>query len=349
MHVFVVSTSERGEKITRPLRAVDINCIQFTIQSIKDTPNLLKQIQRENPDIIIVDSLSFAGGTVALAKAIFSIPYVIRIRGDAMSEHRSLFRRHLSRGSYGRAAKQLPRYAATKLSLEMTENYLFVSDYVKQVYNKTGMSAQVINTPCFMLESNFEYSSDNSLVGFEPNQTVILAVTNMNYLPKVEGLLQALDPLSEVLETEPETTMVIAGDGPYFEKIEKEVEDLPGSIITLGYVDEIEPLYDRADIFVHFSLLDAYPSTVLEAYASRTPVVANDAVGMSEQIIDGETGYLVDIEDSESIQRIVRSLISSPKKRKALGNRGYEYATDNNSLEEIGQQFESYLTQLLYE
>jgi glycosyltransferase involved in cell wall biosynthesis len=108
-------------------------------------------------------------------------------------------------------------------------------------------------------------------------------------------------------------------------------------------------LYDRADIFVHFSLLDAYPSTVLEAYASRTPVVANDAVGMSEQIIDGETGYLVDIEDSESIQRIVRSLISSPKKRKALGNRGYEYATDNNSLEEIGQQFESYLTQLLYE
>lgn len=345
--VLVVSTTERGEKITRPLAAVGVDTTRFTVQSIEEVPDLLAHIRREDPAVVVVDSLSFAGGTVALAKLLFSVPYVVRIRGDAMSEHRSWFRTHVSRGAYGRALKQIPRYVATKGALEATDNYLFVSEYLKERYDVEGDRAAVINTPCFMLEEELDEVEVTDPLGIDPDQTMILAVTNMNYPGKVEGLVRGLDPISTVLSANDDATLVIAGDGPYHDRVERRARALPGDIHLPGYVSEIEPLFERADIFIHFSLLDGYPSTVLEAYASRTPVIANDAVGMSEQVTDGETGYLVDLDAPETIRRRLERLLHSPAERETLGQNGYEYVSENNGTERIGSQFRSYLEPFL--
>lgn len=345
--VLVVSTSERGEKITRPLAAVDIDTTRFTVQSVEQVPDLLGHIRREDPAVVIVDSLSFAGGTVALAKLLFSVPYVIRVRGDAMSEHRSWFRTHVSRGAYGRALKQIPRYVATKCALWATDNYLFVSNYLKKRYGVEGDRAAVINTPCFMLEQDFDEMDVADPLRIDPNRTMILAVTNMNYREKVEGLIRTLDPISTVLSANDDATLVIAGDGPYHDRVERRAKALPGDIHVPGYVSDIERLFKRADIFVHFSLLDGYPSTVLEAYASRTPVIANDAVGMSEQVIDGETGYLVELDAPETVRQRLERLLHSPTERETLGENGYEYVRTNNGTERIGSQFRSYLEPFL--
>ena len=345
--VLVVSTTDRGEKITRPLAAVGVDATRFTVRSIDEVPDLLGHIRREDPAVVIVDSLSFAGGTVALAKLLFSVPYVVRIRGDAMSEHRSWFWTHLSRGAYGRALKQIPRYVATRGALKTTDDYLFVSKYLKERYDVEGDRAAVVNTPCFMLEEDLDEVEVTDPLGIDPDRTMILAVTNMNYPGKVEGLVRALDPISTVLSADDDATFVIAGDGPYHERVERRAQALPGDIHVPGYVSEIGPLFKRADIFVHFSLLDGYPSTVLESYASRTPVIANDSVGMSEQVIDGETGYLVDLDAPETIRQRLEQLLHSPAERETLGENGYEYVRENNGTERIGSQFRSYLDPFL--
>ena len=100
-------------------------------------------------------------------------------------------------------------------------------------------------------------------------------------------------------------------------------------------------------MFIHFSYLDGYPSTVLEAYTTRTPVVANDAVGMSEQVIDGETGYLVDLNDPDGVASRLNDLLDSPAKRKMLGDAGYEQVESNNTTTQIGEQLRTYLSNIL--
>ncbi|MFD1513942.1 glycosyltransferase family 4 protein [Halomarina rubra] len=343
LSVFVVSTSDRGEKITRPLAEAGVPTTSFTITAVGQVPDLIRAIGSEDPTVVIVDSLSFAGFAVAVSRVLFSIPYVVRIRGDAMTEHRSTFRRHLATGTYTQAVKQIPRYVATMTSLKATRNHLFVSEYLQDLYPSDDERGVVVNTPCFMLDSECDENPQTSL-DLPEGQKVILAVANMQYQKKTRGLMQSLGPLSTVLEKNSDTTLLIAGQGPYQYRVEERAEALPGDIRVLGYVSEIESLYNRADIFVHFSLLDGYPSTVLEAYASRTPVVANDAVGMREQIVDGETGYLVDLDKPEELERCIGELLDSPKERERLGEQGYQYVKSNNDSEVIGSQFESYLT-----
>jgi len=54
--------------------------------------------------------------------------------------------------------------------------------------------------------------------------------------------------------------------------------------------DEIGKYYDRADIFINASRLDNMPVSILEAFASGTPVVSTAPEGMRYLVEHGRTG-----------------------------------------------------------
>ncbi|SDD43984.1 glycosyltransferase family 4 protein [Natrinema hispanicum] len=344
--ILVVSTSNRGEKITRPLSSVGVETSYFQIEKMSDVPELYQTIQNHKPEVVIIDSFSFGGASVALSCLVSSTPYVIRVRGDPVREHIGWVRTHIKNREFLRALKQFPRYIGTKLTFLLTNNYIFVSDYLKDRYDVNGDRSVVINTPCFMLDEASDGAGGHLNLNEDVKDHVVLAVMNMNYPAKVAGLQDALDPISTVLESRGDTTMLIAGDGPYYEEITEQCENLEGDIRTLGYVSNIEALFERADVFVHFSYLDGYPSTILEAYASKTAVLANDAVGMSEQIVDGKTGYLVDLDESAEITDRLNILLRTPEKREEFAKAGYERVHKINTTEAIGEKFHSYLSRI---
>ena len=70
--------------------------------------------------------------------------------------------------------------------------------------------------------------------------------------------------------------------------------------------------YRAADVYLHAAHIDNYPTVILEALACGTPVIATDVGGISEQIIDGEVGYLVPKGDAALMAERTRQLISDP-------------------------------------
>ena len=70
--------------------------------------------------------------------------------------------------------------------------------------------------------------------------------------------------------------------------------------------------YRAADVYLHAAHTDNYPTVILEALACGTPVIATDVGGISEQIIDGEVGYLVPKGDAALMAERTRQLISDP-------------------------------------
>lgn len=73
----------------------------------------------------------------------------------------------------------------------------------------------------------------------------------------------------------------------------------------------------------------------MEALRAGLPVVASDVSGISEEVIDGETGYLVQNEDINSVTTSLNRLISDKELRKKMGNNGYQLFKENFTIDQM--------------
>lgn len=100
----------------------------------------------------------------------------------------------------------------------------------------------------------------------------------------------------------------------------------------LPYRDSLAECYQAADVFLHAAKADTFPTTILEALACGVPVVATAVGGIPEQIIEGETGFLVPAGDAPALaERLVR-LAQSPELVRTMGAAASRDAADRFSL-----------------
>jgi glycosyltransferase involved in cell wall biosynthesis len=66
----------------------------------------------------------------------------------------------------------------------------------------------------------------------------------------------------------------------------------PAKIEYLPYRASLVECYQAADVYLHAAKADTFPTTVIEAMASGTPVVATAVGGIPEQVMHGQSGFL---------------------------------------------------------
>jgi L-malate glycosyltransferase len=76
---------------------------------------------------------------------------------------------------------------------------------------------------------------------------------------------------------------------------------------------EIGRCYDRADIFINASRLDNMPVSILEAFASGTPVISTAPEGMRYLVEDGRTGLLSQVGDPSALGANVLRVLRDPE------------------------------------
>ena len=62
-----------------------------------------------------------------------------------------------------------------------------------------------------------------------------------------------------------------------------------------------------------------FPNVVLEAMALGKPVIASRLAGTPEQVVDGETGYLVEPRSVSGLVKAIERTIDEPSARIAMG------------------------------
>ena len=119
--------------------------------------------------------------------------------------------------------------------------------------------------------------------------------------------------------------------------------DRPVELVALGdppvTQQEVARRLRDADLYVHPSRADTFPSGVLEALASGTPVVASRVGGIPEQVTE-ETGVLVEPGDPAALAAGIESLLADAGRRAQMGQAAVADARERFQLE---RQLESYL------
>jgi glycosyltransferase involved in cell wall biosynthesis len=134
---------------------------------------------------------------------------------------------------------------------------------------------------------------------------------------------------------------VFAGDGPMRDELKRQVNSLgvQNHIHFLGFRNDVETLLRNFDLFILPSLYEGLPNVVLEAMASRLPVIATEVDGTPEAVIHSVTGLLIPPCSPKAIEQAICSLLNDRKLLEAMGNAGRNRVETYFSLETQVYQF----------
>ena len=99
-------------------------------------------------------------------------------------------------------------------------------------------------------------------------------------------------------------------------------------IRRLGYRRDVPAILAAADVFTLPSHFEGLPMSVIEAMLTGLPVVATDIRGPREQVVDGETGFLVPPARVPPLAEALRRLVADPGLRARLGEAGRRRALE---------------------
>ena len=108
-------------------------------------------------------------------------------------------------------------------------------------------------------------------------------------------LFEALDEL--VKNVLPNAHLMMVGDGPDESMLKERVKTLglEQNVSFFPFTDEPNLIFERLDMTVLPSLnKEGLPNVLLESMSMGVPVVSSNIGGVSEIVIDGETGYMVE-------------------------------------------------------
>lgn len=113
---------------------------------------------------------------------------------------------------------------------------------------------------------------------------------------------------------------VLVGDGPQRADVEQRIGELGLSdrVSFTGLRNDARDLLPAFDVVIHVSLWEGQPRVVQEAIAEGVPVVTTRVSGVSDLVVDGRTGYLVEPGDFRSIAERALSILDSPSLRAPL-------------------------------
>jgi glycosyltransferase involved in cell wall biosynthesis len=188
-----------------------------------------------------------------------------------------------------------------------TAPFIAISESTRDDLIKRGIPGSNVHlVHCGM---DHEAYSFDPAVQKEETPTVVF----LGRLRKYKGVQILLRAMPAVCRSVPGARLVVVGDGPYREELERISAGLGlGDAVTFaGHVTQAEKvrLLRTSHVATSPSPKEGWGLTVVEANACGTPVVASRSPGLRDSVRDGETGYLVKHGDeTELADRIVELL-----------------------------------------
>lgn len=173
---------------------------------------------------------------------------------------------------------------------------------------------------------------------------VVISLRNFKPVYNVEMLIRAIP---SVLKHSPQVTFIIAGEGKQRGYLEKLATSL-GCTVNIRFVghitsDELPKYLASSDIYVSTSLSDSASLSLQEAMACEIAPVVTDLAGNREWITDGENGFLVSTNDTQSLANKIVYLLKNEEVAKKFGRLGRELIQERAEYErEMGQMEELY-------
>lgn len=212
---------------------------------------------------------------------------------------------HLHGGAMPTFMAKFPRW--TQRVFARSDAFVVPSRYLARAMAESGFACEVIPN---VVEFDSEF--------YRPRTEVRPRLFWMRAFQEIYNPLMAVRVLSRLRESEPEATLVMAGQDMGMLSQTRELAQELGvsqAVSFPGFLGPVEKRREseRADIFLNTNRIDNTPVSVIEACAMGLPVVATDVGGLRDLLEDGHDGLLVPENDDVSMVQAIQRLLSEPE------------------------------------
>jgi glycosyltransferase involved in cell wall biosynthesis len=276
---------------------------------------LYQVLKNKKPDILHTH-LFGADLYGLLAGRMAKIPYIIS------TEHNLNFSESLLR-----------RFIKKKLAPKM-DKIIAVSDAVKEYLHKEGVNTDHVKVVYNGIDASRFIPKD---VGDDSRGFIIGSIGRLTLQKDYKTLIEAM-----VILKDEKISCLLAGKGSEKKNLEKLVEknNLLNKFMFLGVVDAVPEFLGKLDMFVLPSRWEGFGLVILEAGASKLPVVASDVDGIKEIIRNNHNGLLFKAGDAGDLAKKIKELISNKEKRERLAKELYKNTKDNFSIDKMVKKYE---------
>jgi phosphatidyl-myo-inositol dimannoside synthase len=188
---------------------------------------------------------------------------------------------------------------------------------------------------------------------------LVLAVSRLDFSDAYKGVDTLLCSWPRVLAHVPDARLMVVGDGPDRARLERIATGL-GIDARVGFAGEVDDkrlrqLYTTAGVFALPGRVRLQPApegegfglVFLEAAAAGLPVVAGQAGGALDAVVDAGTGFLVDPEDPDAVAARIVQLLGNPDLARRLGDTGRARVAKEFSFERFAERLHAMVDRVL--
>jgi glycosyltransferase involved in cell wall biosynthesis len=205
----------------------------------------------------------------------------------------------------GEARDHLQRFRSARSILSKADRLIVPSEYLVRAFSEFALQAHVV--PNIVDMSQFSFRERR------PLRPHLICTRGFHPYYAVDVVVRAF---AEVQKQIPEARLDLLGGGPTEGQIRGLVRHLKLSGVYFTGIasrDKIGRSYDQADIFINASRLDNMPVSILEAFASGTPVVSTAPESIPYLVEHQRTGLLSAVGDPQALAENVLRLLREPE------------------------------------
>jgi len=152
----------------------------------------------------------------------------------------------------------------------------------------------------------------------------------MGRLVREKGLFEFFEAAREIVKSHPNAWFLVVGDllpsdydGKRHELKEHiEAMGVADRTVFAGMVSDPAPSLSSMDVFCLPSYREGMPISLLEAMAMGLPCIATDIRGCREEVVDGETGYLIPPKQWKPLADKINIMLTDPARAAVMGRAG---------------------------
>ncbi|MCL4152706.1 UNVERIFIED_CONTAM: hypothetical protein GTU68_012393 [Idotea baltica] len=156
------------------------------------------------------------------------------------------------------------------------------------------------------------------------NEKIITHISNFRPVKRIDDVIDIFYKTQQKIKAQ----LLMVGDGPERDAAEKKVMNLgiANRVKFLGNSVEIAKILCLSDLFLLPSQTESFGLAALEAMAAKTPVISSNSGGLPEVNLEGKTGFLSDVGDTETMANNAVYLLSDNERLETFKDNAYQFA-----------------------